>query len=186
MDNAYTQRVLVLRVRMIVFVLFCSISLGHLTVAGDAKVVEAKKETVKEAYDLNNVSLENVAKWDIAACNELMSVVRTRKNVIKREKMNLYVDENRVKVAARKRADLPDKYKQLADDIAQMKKDIDEKVVELGTYMNTLDEVKDLRQQMKNFGREWSRLVVMEDAVRRRKTVLEKSKRKGAVSEKNG
>ena len=145
----------------------------------DKAATEVVEEDVKA---LSRTYPSQVKKWDMKECQNALTQIQVRMKGIQKEKHLLYRDENKIKNSARSNENLPEKYKELAAEIKQMKKELREKTIELGKYMNNLDEVKELRDKHKELDDEWRKLSVLKSLVDLRKKDLRKSGKAGIKS----
>ena len=144
---------------------------------GVANSASNEEETVEEDVTaLSKTSHALVGGWDTGECGNALREVRVRLQCIQKDKHGLYVKEGKIKKMARNRGDLPVEYKRLAAEIKEMKKEITEKTILLGKYMNNLDEVKALHGKRKDFDKEWRRLSVLSTVINARIKDLKKNK----------
>ncbi|MCK5850407.1 MAG: hypothetical protein KAH23_05780 [Kiritimatiellae bacterium] len=142
----------------------------------------AVKEVVEEDPSaLSKTPHSMVVKWDVRKCSGALPAIGGRMQDLQRRKHKLYRDESTVKGVARKRKDLPEEYKKLAAEIARLKKEMDQKTMLFGQYMNNIGAVKDIRKERKQIDNEWRRLSVLRTIVNKRSLTLRTTKSKHAA-----
>lgn len=155
--------------------------------AADAPKEAPKEEKVdkNDPASLSKTSLGEVVKWDEKACGQRLKDINKRMRDLQKEKFGLYRKEAEAKNLARKRNELPPQCRKLAEEIAQLKRDLDRKSRLLSQHMNGMEAVKDVRKEHDKLDKEWQRLVILKDAINRHVKALETKKEKGAAETQN-
>jgi len=150
----------------------------------DASKIEAlAKEEPKEQDPsaLSKTPLGQALKWDAEACKQGLKGIENRMLELRKGQHAIFRKEYQAKTEARTRNQLPPECKKLAEEIREIKKQLDVKTRELSKYMDNLDSVKKIRKERDELNEEWKRLTDLRNVVRRRLIELE-SKKKGTAN----